>query len=142
MQNLGYACINVTLSEAPKGKKITTNRSMIRATFDKRGVSYASELALQNMLDMLPILKWNVQNNIHFFRVSSNLFPWASEYNMEDMPDYQKILDAANKVGQYAASNNIRLTFHPGPFNKLASSSPTVIANTIKDLEIHGKIFE
>lgn len=142
MKNLGYPCINMTLSELPKGKRVTTNRSMIRATFDKKGLAYASELSLQNMQDMLPILKWNVQNGIYFFRVSSNLFPWASEYKMEELPDYAKILATAQSVGRFATENGIRLTFHPGPFNKLASSSESVIKNTITDLEIHGTIFD
>jgi UV DNA damage endonuclease len=142
MNNLGYACINVTLSDCPKDKRITTNRSMIRATFDKKGLAYASELSLQNIQDMLPILRWNVKNNIHFFRVSSNLFPWASEYSLESLPDYAKILSTAQSIGRYVSDNGIRLTFHPGPFNKLASSSEGVIANTIKDLEIHGAIFD
>ena len=34
--NLGYACINMTLSEQPKSKRITTNRSMIKRTFKAR----------------------------------------------------------------------------------------------------------
>jgi len=46
MQNLGYACINMTLSDVPKSRKITTNRRMIKRTFEKRGALYAGELAL------------------------------------------------------------------------------------------------
>ena len=57
--NLGYACINMTLSEQPKSKRITTNRSMIKRTFQAKGLPYASELALQNSRDLLSILKWN-----------------------------------------------------------------------------------
>ena len=39
--NLGYACINMTLgSQKPK---VTTNRSMIKKTFNERGINYAGE---------------------------------------------------------------------------------------------------
>ena len=81
----GYACINMELSyprkfDKPRGtKKVTMSRSMIRRTFDAKGIAYASELSLQNVRDFLPILKWNVANDSRFFRVSSNVFPWASE---------------------------------------------------------------
>ena len=56
---IGYACINMALSyptkygNKPRGTKpITTNRSMIRRTFDDKGVDYASELILQNVKDL------------------------------------------------------------------------------------------
>ena len=140
--NLGYACINMGLSERPKKQRITTNRSMIKRTFQEKGLPYASELALQNCKDLLQILKWNDQNDIRFFRLSSNLFPWASEYQLADLPDFDAISEALYEAGLFAAENNIRITSHPGPFNKLTSPKESVILNTIRDLEIHGEIFD
>jgi UV DNA damage endonuclease len=46
--NLGYACINMTLGK--QKPKVTTNRSMIKRTFQERGIDYASELALENVI--------------------------------------------------------------------------------------------
>ena len=141
MINLGYACINMELSSGPKKSRITTNRSMIKRTFEAKGKAYASELALQNLNDLLLILKWNAKNDINFFRVSSEVFPWASEYEIESLDNYKELLGAAQKVGSFASEHNMRLTSHPGPFNKLCSPKERVVANTIKDLEIHGKLF-
>ena len=140
--NLGYACINMHFSSLPKSRRITTNRSMIRRTFDQRGISYASELALQNIRDLYSILQWNEEYNIKFFRLSSEFFPWASEYDFEQLPDYKSIQHWAKKCGDYARLHGHRLTSHPGPFNKLTSPNERVIRNTIKDLEIHGKFFD
>ena len=78
MSNLGYACINTVLNTLPKSRRVTTNRSMVKRTFKERGLPYASELALQNCKDLLTVLKWNHANGIHFFRLSSDLFPWSS----------------------------------------------------------------
>lgn len=142
MLNLGYACINMTLSSGPKSKRITTNRSMIKRTFLEKGERYAADLALQNLTDLYKILEWNDENGINFFRVSSEVFPWASEYKIDSLYNYQELLSAAKKVGQFAKEKNIRLTSHPGPFNKLCSYKEGVVANTIKDLEIHGKLFD
>ena len=87
--NLGYACINMTLgSQKPK---VTTNRSMIKKTFLEKGIPYASELGIQNARDLVEIIKWNHQNGINFFRLSSEIFPWASEYDFKDMPHYNRI---------------------------------------------------
>ena len=70
--NLGYACINMELSNAPKAKRITTNRSMIKRTFKAKGLEYASELALANCQDLIKILQWNEARGIRFFRISSD----------------------------------------------------------------------
>ena len=50
---LGYACINMTLQAAGG---ITTNRGMRQKTFNERGLSYVSELALQNVKDLETIV--------------------------------------------------------------------------------------
>jgi UV DNA damage endonuclease len=138
---LGYACINMTL-DGNKKTKVTTNRSMIRKTFDQKGLAYASELALLNCKDLLTILKWNEKNNIKFFRLSSNIFPWASEYNIDDLPDIAEIKNCLKAAGDFAKFVDQRLTAHPGPFNKLCSPTESVVQNTIIDLEIHGKLFD
>jgi UV DNA damage endonuclease len=140
--NLGYACINMELSNAPKAKRITTNRSMIRRTFRAKGISYASELALANCQDLIKILQWNEAREIRFFRISSDLFPWASEYNLSDLPDFAQICDVLQETGDYIEDHGHRITSHPGPFNKLTSPREQVVLNTIKDLETHGEIFD
>ena len=138
--NLGYACINMTLgSQKPK---VTTNRSMIKRTFLERGVKYAGELGLQNARDLFKILQWNTRNNIKVFRLSSEMFPWASEYDIEKSPYHSRIKTILQACGKYASDNGIRITSHPGPFNVLVSPRENVVKNTITDLEIHGKIFD
>lgn len=131
--NLGYACINVSLS----AEGITTNKGMIRRTFMERGVSYASGLALQNVQALLQILEWNVAKGIKVFRITSELFPWASEYRLEDMPDFGEIRSVLEQAGRLP----IRVSTHPGPFNKMAGTG-AVLQNTIKDLEIHSRLFD
>ena len=140
--NLGYACINMTLSDVPKAKRITTNRSMIKRTFLQKGIKYASELALQNVRDLGKILQWNEKNDIRFYRMSSDIFPWASEYNLWELPDYHHIKYQLHLTGDYAREHGHRLTFHPGPFNVLGSPNDKVVTNTIKELNHHSDIFD
>jgi UV DNA damage endonuclease len=113
------------------------NRGMIRRTFLEKGIAYASELALQNVQGLLQITEWNKANGIRVFRVTSDLFPWASEYRLEDLPHFTEIRSYLEAVGRHG----IRISAHPGPFNKLAGSGAT-LANTIKDLEIHSQVFD
>tara|TARA_R110002020_G_scaffold83243_6_gene206286 strand:- start:946 stop:1836 length:891 start_codon:yes stop_codon:yes gene_type:complete len=137
---IGYACINSTLgSQKPK---ITTNRGMIKRTFKSKGLPYASELALQNVKDLSTIVSWNNRNGINFYRMSSDIFPWMSEYDFTDLPDYEKISNVLRGVGTLAEKYNQRLSFHPGPFNVLCSPREDVVVKTIKELNNHSKIMD
>jgi UV DNA damage endonuclease len=115
---------------------------MIKRTFKDKGIKYASELALQNVLDLEKILKWNENHDIKFYRMSSDIFPWSSEYNYEDLPDIATIRRILNRVGLYAVNNGHRLTFHPGPFCCLASPKQSVVDKTYKELNNHSEIFD
>ena len=142
MNRLGYACINKGFSDRPKTQRITTNRTMIKRTFFERGIEYASELALQNLRDLRTILQWNLDNNIYFFRISSDIIPWASEYDLRDMPNYGAIHAAALSAGNFARQHDMRITSHPGPFNKLASPKERVFQLTATDLTVHADLFD
>ena len=140
MNRMGYACINMHLSK--QKPRVYTGRSMIKRTFKSKGINYASELGLQNCKDLLEIIKWNHDNGFNFFRITSNLFPWCSEYDLKHMPDYEAICNVLSEAGQYAIDNDIRITCHPGPFNVLTSPHPHVVDNCIKDLTTHGEVFD
>jgi UV DNA damage endonuclease len=135
--NLGYACINMSL-----GKNVTTNRSMVKRTFNQKGLDYVSELSLANSKDVLKILVWNKNNNIKFFRLSSALVPWGDGLDLTTLKDYDEISTALRRAGDYAKANDIRITSHPGPFVVLTSPKENVVEAAIKDLELHGKIFD
>ena len=140
--NLGYACINMELSN--RKDKITTNRSMIKKTFDDKGVEYASGLITQNVIDLNKIIDWNEANDIKFFRMSSEIFPWASEYYQDwnSVPDIDFIKLWLENAGLKAKEYGHRITSHPGPFNVLVSPNEDVVQNTITDLTIHADIMD
>mgnify|MGYP003653577421 FL=1 len=93
---LGYACINSTLQNT---RGITTNRGMRQKTFNEKGLDYVSELALQNVKDLVTIIKWNEEKDIKLFRMSSDLFPWMTFYEFTDLPDYTKIINLLKGAG-------------------------------------------
>jgi UV DNA damage endonuclease len=134
---LGYACINMTM-----GKKVTTNRTMVKRTFEARGLDYVSELALLNAKDIIRILEWNRLNGITFFRLSSALIPWGDNIDLTQLKDYKEIKRELKKAGDFAKFWGIRITSHPGPFNVLVSPNESVVLKTIADLELHGKVFD
>jgi UV DNA damage endonuclease len=135
--NLGYACINLSL-----GKKVTTNRTMIKKTFIDKGLDYVSDLVLQNVADLERIIDWNEANDIKLYRMSSDMFQWATEYTFEQLKDWTEISIILKRCGDKVKQYNQRLSFHPGPFNVLTSPKENVVLNTIADLEVHGRIMD
>jgi len=135
---IGYACINTTLAE----QGVQVNRSIIKRTFAVKGIQYASALALKNVSDLTKIVSWNIQNGILLYRLSSDMFPWMSEYELSDLPDFEAIAGILSDTGEKARANGLRLTFHPGPFDVLATVSERVLKNTLKDLRQHGEIMD
>lgn len=147
--NMGYACINMQLSYPQKygGKEkgvepITTGRSMIKRTFETKGLDYASELTLKNVKDLNGIISWNILNGYDFYRMSSGLAPWKTEYDWDDLKDIDEIKRWFHSAGTMAKTHNVRLTSHPGPYNVLVSPKEEVVVNCIKDLTIHGDEFD
>jgi UV DNA damage endonuclease len=136
---LGYCCINLTLQES---LKITINRGMVKRTFLEKGINYASDLSLLNVKDLEKIVTWNQENGIKMYRMSSDMFPWSSEYEFSDLPDYQEILTIMKRIGDFAKENGQRLTFHPSPYSVLASDKDHVVNNAIKEINQHAEIMD
>lgn len=135
---VGYACINTTLAEA----SVHVNRSMVKRTFLEKGIAYASQLALANVRDLEKIADWNIEKGFHLYRMSSDMFPWMSEYEITDLPDYTSIKEQLANIGRKILKHGLRFTFHPGPFNVLASPDANVVSKTIKELGQHGQIMD
>lgn len=133
---LGYACICTELRK----NDIFASRTVRLATLKTKGIDYVKELALQNLRDLLLILKWNKEHDIYFYRLSSEMFPFAGHlehgYSLEFADSLLK------EIGKYARDNNMRLTMHPGQYDVLSSPSDTVIANTVSDLKNHCEILD
>jgi UV DNA damage endonuclease len=135
---VGYACINMTLGKTG----VTTNRGCIQRTFKSKGLPYVSQLALSNVKDLHKIVKWNEENGFKFYRISSGLFPWMTEYNFDDLPDWPEIQKVLLSIGDYATKHGQRLEFHPSHFTILASPNQKTVTTSMKELEQHSRIFD
>jgi UV DNA damage endonuclease len=143
MKNIGYCCIPLGCNEGKKKKEqILVNRGMVRKTFDAKGLSYVSELVIENLKDTLKVLDWNLKNHIYIYRLSSDSFPWMSEYEFSDLPKFPAIQTYMRLIGEKIKSNGIRVSYHPGPFNVLASENPSVVEKTIKELNKHAELMD
>ena len=134
---IGYACINMTLGE----KNITTNRGMIRKTFDTKGLNYVSELSLHNVRDLIEVIKWNQEHGINFYRMSSDMFPHINDPEVENYT-IDEFIPKLCEIGDYCKKYNVRITMHPGQFNQIGTPTKSVLKSTIADLQHHVDILD
>lgn len=135
---LGYCCICLSLGE----QGVSTNRGMVKKTFIEKGIEYVSKLALLNTADLIKIISFNGENQIKMYRMSSDIFPWCSEYELKDLPDFLEISSNLKKAGDLAKELDQRLSFHPSPYCVIASERNDVIEKSIKELRQHAEIMD
>jgi UV DNA damage endonuclease len=132
---LGLCCIN---SELQKQKGIFCSRTMIKKNFT---LTLAQERALQNIADIIPILKWNLEHRIYCFRLTSELFP---RYTDPDITSYNKEFarEALLNAGNYAKSHHQRILCHPSQFNVVGTPNPETFINTCRQLTHEAEILD
>ena len=128
---IGYPCINTSIQRHHK------------STF--RLASYSEMRLIQTVRDNLAhlekILNFNVENRLLFFRISSDLVPFAShpicKFNWID-----NFKSEFKQLGEYIKANNIRISMHPDQFVILNSSNDKVTDNSINELKYHCNILD
>lgn len=80
---------------------------------DELGHKFVQDLGLANARDIVKMLRWNDKYGIKMFRLSSEMFPFASHpvHGYKLAPFASEVLAEAGRV---AAELGHRLTTHPG----------------------------
>ena len=128
---LGYPCIN-------RGIGCTAN-----STF--RLASYSEERLVQkveNNLDCLfKILQYNVENGFYFFRISSDLIPFAS-HPVCTFDWAGHFSGQFRKVGEFIKEHDIRISMHPDQFVIINALKDDVVERSVKELEYHCTVLD
>jgi UV DNA damage endonuclease len=128
---IGYPCINLTL----KNQYSSTFR--LKSYSEKR----FNETVKNNLDHLLSVLNFNKKNNIYFFRISSDIIPFAShpvcDINWSDI-----FKEKLKEIGDFIIKNNIRVSMHPDQFVILNSKSEDIVKNSIRELQYHCKLLD
>ena len=134
---LGYACVPVTINE-------TSSHTLTYTSYKKLGNKANSRLdsVIKNNFESLEkILKYNIKNDIIFFRMTSELLPLVSHPNVNyDFINQYK--DYYKKIGNIIKENNLRVDLHPSAYTVLNSVNDTVVASTINILQFYQKMYK
>ncbi|NBP01441.1 MAG: UV DNA damage repair endonuclease UvsE [Proteobacteria bacterium] len=135
---MGYCCLNMYLRDLG----IFCSRTCRLETIKRQSISYSYQLAHQNLKDLACILRWNHENGINLYRMSSEMFPFATHpdyYQSYNLKQFQTTLES---IGKLAKQYQQRLTFHPGQYNQLTSHRDSVVEKAVIDIDFHCKIMD
>ena len=79
---LGLCCINTNLRK--QKPPIFCSRKMIIRKIEEDGIDKLKEKIIQNLRDVITMIRWNEQNGIKVLRISSELFPHKSNPKVEN----------------------------------------------------------
>lgn len=137
---IGYPCENIFLRSLSDGK-VRGNRSARKSSIEKKGVNYVAPKCEKNINYVKEILKWNNYNNINFYRFPS-IIPWYSKHNIEGLDNSKWIYQNLKDIGNFITENNIRISFHPAHFVKLASDNKSTVKNSVQELEYYATLLD
>ena len=133
---LGYACVPVTINE-------TASHTLTYTNYKKLGDKANNKLDMvikSNFESLEKIFKYNIKNDITFFRMTSELIPLVSHPDVHyDFVNRYK--SYYKKIGNIIKKNNLRVDLHPSAYTVLNSINDTVVASTINILQFYQKMY-
>ena len=128
---IGYPCINWSIGCTPN----TTFR--LKSYSKERMIS-----TIQTNLDCLKkTLEFNVKHNLMFFRIGSQLVPFASHEVCKF--DWQKFFkNQFEEIGEYIKKHQFRISMHPDQFTLLNAKDKKIIDKSIHEIDYHCKVLD
>lgn len=131
VMRIGYPCTNRTLG--CRGAKTLRLASFSLDRLD--------EAVRSNLACLETMLHWNVQQGICFFRITSDLVPFASHPEIE--PPWRHLFARPlASTGLLIQHLGVRIDMHPGQYTVLNSLDETVVKNAMRDLVYHVGVLD
>jgi UV DNA damage endonuclease len=128
---IGYPCLNHTLD-------CRNNHSFKLASYSEDRLV---ETVAANLKCLEAILKFNVEHSLLFFRISSDLIPFAShpicKFNWGSY-----FSSNLSRIGSFIDRSGIRISMHPDQFTLLNSPDEGIVERSVRELEYHAEILD
>jgi UV DNA damage endonuclease len=128
---IGYPCINNSISRK------TTSTFRLASYSESRMIQTIKD----NLIHLNQILKYNVKNDLLFFRISSDLIPFAS-HPICELAWHNFFQYELEQIGDYIKKYNIRISMHPDQFVVLNSPNEKTVQNSIRELNYHCNLLD
>lgn len=137
---LGYVSIALNLPKTTSSSTVTYTRYSKMKT-DKEKINKLKEVTKSNLDGLEKIIRYNIENEIHFYRITSNLIPLLTHPEVDF--DYKRFFRKDFEyIGNLIKDNNIRLDSHPDQFNVINSTKKDVVESTLRNLKAQAELFD
>jgi UV DNA damage endonuclease len=128
---IGYPCINLSFD-------CRSSRTFRLASYSDRRLM---ETVASNLACLQRTLQYNVEKNILFFRITSDLIPFAShEVCTLDWQDTFAV--TFKKIGKFIENHTLRISMHPDQFVLLNSLEERIFQNSLRELAYHADFLD
>ena len=124
---LGYACISKIIDTT--SSKTTTLTYYNKLDTNNQSIKI-DNIIKENLYNLEQIIKYNIKNNIHFFRMTASLIPLIDIHDI----DLNKYKDKFIYIGKLIKKSNMRVDVHENEYCVLNSINAEVIIKSIKIL--------
>jgi UV DNA damage endonuclease len=128
---IGYPCINRSIG-------CSANRTFRLASYSRERLA---ETVAGNLACLARILSFNRENGILFFRITSDLVPFASHPVM-DFPWQDRFMEEFRTIGRAIRDAGIRISMHPDQFVLINAQDAGIVDRSIAELRYHAEILD
>jgi UV DNA damage endonuclease len=128
---IGYPCINRSID-------CTASRTFRLASYTEERMR---DIINGNLACLEKILAYNVRHGMLFFRITSDLVPFAS-HPVCTFPWQEEFAGVFEKIGEYIRQYGFRISMHPDQFVLLNAPDKGVLQRSIDDLGYQVQVLD
>ncbi len=128
---IGYPCIHTTIG-------CTSGRTFRLKSYSEKRLM---ETVRSNLACLTGILRFNAKHDILYFRITSDLVPFASHpiCNFDWQRHFKKQFQ---EIGDFVRSHGMRISMHPDQFTLINSIDNRVFENSVRELSYHAQVLD
>lgn len=128
---IGYPCINRSIG-------CSANKTFRLASYSEERLI---ETAAGNLACLKRILSWNAEHAILFFRITSDIVPFAS-HPVCTFRWREHFKNELAEIGEFIRNAGIRISMHPDQFVVLNAPDKDVVGRSIAELVYHANVLD
>ena len=139
---LGYVAIYKKLAKKVTSSSTVTFSNYNKITLPDKKLEKLKTVAASNLKDLETIIRYNIENDIHFYRITSALIPLVTHPEVGYWGHREFLKKDFEYVGKLIQNSKMRVDTHPDEFNVINSINPKVVENTKINLLRQAEWFE